>query len=154
MKKIQYRKMQMSDIEAMSEMRMEQLIDEGSEVTCDLKPKLKDYYLTHLPDKTFIGLLAIYDEEVIGTSGLSILEKVPYFSNPTGKIGELSSVFVLHAYRRQGIATELLTRIIDEAKNNECSIINVSASKLGAHLYKRVGFTKKENYYTYVINKG
>ena len=62
----------------------------------------------HLKDGTFVSWLAIYYNEIIGTSGMSFVEKPPYYSNPNGKIGLISSMYTLKQYRRKGIAKELL----------------------------------------------
>ena len=53
--------------------------------------------------------------KIIGTSGMSFVEKPPYFGCPSGKIGLLSSMFTDPGYRRKGIARELLHRVIKDA---------------------------------------
>lgn len=56
------------------------------------------------------------EEKIIGTSGMSFIEKPPYFGCPSGKIGLLSSMFTDPDYRRMGIAKELLHRVVEEAR--------------------------------------
>ena len=68
----------------------------------DLAPALKDYYARHMSYGTFISWLAMDGNTIIGTSGMSFVEKPPYFGCPNGKIGLLSSVFTAPEYRRQG----------------------------------------------------
>ncbi|WP_081846513.1 GNAT family N-acetyltransferase [Butyrivibrio sp. AE3004] len=51
--------------------------------------------------------MAIDGDKIIGTSGMSFVEKPPYSGCPSGKMGLLSSMFTDPAYRRQGIAKEL-----------------------------------------------
>ncbi|WP_143099380.1 GNAT family N-acetyltransferase [[Clostridium] aminophilum] len=51
---------------------------------------------------------------IIGTSGMSFVEKPPYFECPTGRQGLLSSMYTDPNYRRMGIAKECkrqMTRI-------------------------------------------
>ncbi len=67
--------------------------EEGAKEEIDLEPALKDYYQCHMADGTFILWIAVDDKKIIGTSGISIVEKPPYYGCPTGKIGLLSSMF-------------------------------------------------------------
>lgn len=48
---------------------------------------------------------------------MSFAEKPPYFTCPSGKIGILSSMYTDPNYRRLGIATELLDRVVKEGKS-------------------------------------
>ncbi len=48
---------------------------------------------------------------------MSFAEKPPYFTCPSGKIGILASMCTDPNYRRLGIATELLDRVVKEGKS-------------------------------------
>ena len=97
---ITYRKLTKNDLDIFIKMRIHQLREEGAKDEIDLEPTLRDYYLRHLSDGTFISWLALDNDRIIGTSGMSIVEKPPYFGCPSGKIGLLSSMFTDKAYRR------------------------------------------------------
>ena len=112
----------------------------------DLEPALRDYYLRHLSDGTFVSWLALDNDRIIGTSGMSIVEKPPYFGCPSGKIGLLSSMFTDPSYRRKGIAKTLLSKVIDEAKTQGCGTVQITASNMGVLLYSDYGFEKNENF--------
>ena len=113
---IQYRKMTENDLETFITMRITQLREEGATEDVDLVPPLMDYYHRHLADGTFVSWLAVDGEKIIGTSGMSFVEKPPYFSCPSGRIGLLSSMYTDPGYRRMGIAKELLRRVVEEAR--------------------------------------
>lgn len=110
---IEYRKLAEADLELFMEMRMSQLQEEGAEAAFDLKPYLRDYYTKHMEDRTFVSWLAIDDDKIVGTSGMSFVEKPPYYSCPSGKIGLLSSMYVIKEYRRKGIAKSLLDKVLN-----------------------------------------
>ena len=112
---------------------------------------LKDYYQRHMADGTFISWIALDNEKIIGTSGMSIVEKPPYFGCPSGKIGLLSSMFTDSSYRRQGIAKELLSRVVNEAKEQGCGTVQITASDMGVLLYSNFGFTKNNNFMQYKL---
>lgn len=105
---IEYRKLCEKDLDIFIEMRINQLREEGAKEDIDLKPALRDYYIRHMKDGTFVSWIAVDDEKIIGTSGMSFVEKPPYFGCPSGKMGLLSSMFTNADYRRMGIAKELL----------------------------------------------
>ncbi|MGI5896247.1 MAG: GNAT family N-acetyltransferase [Oscillospiraceae bacterium] len=148
---VEYRKLINNDLDIFIEMRILQLQEEGAEATFDLKPYLQDYYTRHLQDDTFVSWLAIDDNKIVGTSGMSFVEKPPYYGCPSGKIGLLSSMYVIKEYRRKGIAKFLLDKVVNEAKNFGCATIQITASDMGVLLYTDYGFKKNGNfmYYTF-----
>ena len=114
---IEYRKLTGNELDTFIKMRINQLREEGAKEDIDLYPALKGYYTRHMADGTFVAWLALDGDKIIGTSGMSFVEKPPYFGCPSGKIGLLSSMFTDKDYRRKGIASELLKRVVDEARN-------------------------------------
>ncbi|HRR77955.1 MAG TPA: GNAT family N-acetyltransferase [Ruminococcus sp.] len=146
-----YRKLTSADIDTFIAMRIAQLREEGAKENMDLAPALRDYYTRHLADGTFISWLAVSGEKIVGTSGMSIVEKPPYFGCPSGKIGLLSSMFTDSAFRRRGIARELLTKVVDEARNAGCGTVQITASDMGVLLYTDFGFVKNKNFMQYKL---
>ena len=128
---ITFRKLNENDLDVFIKMRINQLCEEGAKEDIDLEPALRDYYLRHLSDGTFVSWLALDNDRIIGTSGMSIVEKPPYFGCPSGKIGLLSSMFTDPSYRRKGIAKTLLSKVIDEAKTQGCGTVQITASNMG-----------------------
>lgn len=148
---ISYRRLTASDLDVFISMRIAQLREEGAAEDADLSPALRDYYMRHMADGTFVSWLAVDGGKIVGTSGLSVVEKPPYFGCPSGKIGLLSSMFTDKAYRRRGIAKELLGRVVDEARKQGCGTIQITASDMGVLLYSDFGFTKNENFMQYKL---
>jgi GNAT superfamily N-acetyltransferase len=130
-------------------MRITQLREEGATEDIDLVPALKDYYKRHMADGTFVSWLAMDGDKIVGTSGMSFVEKPPYFSCPSGRIGLLSSMFTDPGYRRMGIAKELLSRVVEEARNYGCGAVQITASDMGVLLYSDFGFVKNGNFMQY-----
>lgn len=148
---IEYRKLSEKELDVFIEMRINQLREEGAKEDIDLKPALLDYYKRHMKDGTFVSWLALNGNNIIGTSGMSFVEKPPYFGCPSGKIGLLSSVFTNPNYRRNGIAKELLSRIVNEAKQYGCGTIQITASDMGVKLYTDFGFEHNGNFMQYKL---
>jgi GNAT superfamily N-acetyltransferase len=148
---IEYRRLTAKELDIFIEMRINQLREEGATEDIDLRPALKDYYNRHMKDGTFVSWLALDESEVIGTSGMSFVEKPPYFGCPSGKMGLLSSMFTSQAYRRKGIAKELLSRVVEEARQYGCGTIQITASDMGVLLYTNFGFVKNGNFMQYKL---
>ena len=147
MKEISYRKVEITDIPHLVELRKSQLLEEGEIAMCDITESLHNFYQTRLSDGTFAAWVAIVVGEIIATSGISFTEKPPYYSNPTGKIGIVSNMYTLPQYRRQGIAKKLLNFAITAAREHGCGVIHLTASDAGACLYQHCGFVRNENFF-------
>ncbi len=146
---IRYQRLTENELASFIEMRINQLREEGAKEDIDLYPALKDYYNRHMADGTFVSWIALDGDKIIGTSGMSFVEKPPYFGCPNGKIGLLSSMFTASEYRRQGIARELLSRVVQEAKEYGCGVVQITASDMGVLLYADFGFKKNGNFMQY-----
>lgn len=149
--RITYRKMEPGDTASFIALRISQLREEGAKEDLDLAPALEDYYRRHTADGTFVSWLALDQQRIIGTSGMSFVEKPPYFGCPTGRIGLLSSMYTDPEYRRMGIAKELLRRVVEEARAYGCGAVQITASDMGVLLYTDFGFVKNGNFMQYKL---
>ena len=148
---ITYQRLTEKELDTFIRMRINQLREEGAREDIDLVPALYDYYSRHMADGTFFSWLAMDGDKIIGTSGMSFVEKPPYFGCPTGKIGLLSSMYTNPDYRRMGIARQLLSKVVGEARDYGCGTIQITASDMGVMLYTDFGFEKNGNFMQYKL---
>ena len=148
---ITYQRLTEKELDTFIKMRIRQLREEGATEDIDLVPALQDYYERHMADGTFVSWLAMDGDQIVGTSGMSFVEKPPYFGCPSGKMGILSSMFTDPDYRRKGIAKELLSRVVDEARAYGCGTVQITASDMGVLLYTDFGFVKNGNFMQYKL---
>lgn len=146
-----YQKLTSDKLDTFIAMRINQLREEGATEDIDLHPALRDYYERHMADGTFVSWLAMDQDTIIGTSGISFVEKPPYFGCASGKMALLSSMFTSDKYRRRGIAKELLYRVVNEAREYGCGIVQITASDMGVLLYTNFGFEKNGNFMQYKL---
>ena len=149
--KIDYRRLTENELDTFINMRINQLREEGAKEDIDLVPALKGYYTRHMADGTSVSWLAFDGDNIIGTSGMSFVEKPPYFGCPSGRIGLLSSMFTNPNYRRKGIAKELLSCVVNDARNYGCGTIQITASDMGVKLYTDFGFVHNDNFMQYKL---
>ena len=143
---IVYRKLDMSDLDVFIRLRITQLREEGAKEDIDLVPALRDYYERHMADGTFVSYLALDGNEIVATSGMSFVERPPYFGCSSGRLGILSSMYTRPDHRRQGIAKKLLGMVVDEARAYGCGSVWITASDMGVKLYTAFGFVKNGNF--------
>lgn len=149
--KIEYKRLTEKELDNFIDKRIHQLREEGAKEEIDLVPALKDYYQRHMAEGTFVSWIALDGNTMIGTSGMSFVEKPPYFGCPSGKIGLLSSMYTDPDYRRKGIAKKLLSCVIKDAKEYGCGTIQITASEMGVKLYTDFGFVHNENFMQYKL---
>ncbi|MCC8102149.1 MAG: GNAT family N-acetyltransferase [Clostridiales bacterium] len=146
---IKYKRLSYDELETFISMRIHQLREEGATENIDLRPAMFSYYEKHMADNTFVSWIAMDGNKIVGTSGMSFVEKPPYFGCPSGKIGLLSSMFTDKDYRRKGIAKKLLSLVIEEARQYGCGTVQITASDMGVLLYTDYGFEKNKNFMQY-----
>lgn len=148
---IEYRNMTAEDISAFAPMRIRQLIEEGAAEDADLLPALLGYYSRHLADDTFAAWLAMDGDRIVGTCAVSVVEKPAWFGCPTGRIGLISSMWTDGAYRRQGIARQLMALVMGSARERGCGALWVTASDMGVPFYAGCGFVHNGNFMQYKL---
>jgi GNAT superfamily N-acetyltransferase len=141
---MELRKACISDIELLKKLRVEFLTEDKGYLSPDeinkIQEQLGGYFQQHIPAGSFIGIIAEKDNQVLAVAFLSIFERPANPSFITGKIGTISNVFTYPEFRRKGIATKLINRIIDEAKQCNVSKIELYATNNGRCLYEKIGF--------------
>ncbi|MBN1412630.1 MAG: GNAT family N-acetyltransferase [Spirochaetales bacterium] len=105
-----------------------------------LRENLETYFKYTLSTNEFIAWLALCEEEVIATSGLTFYTVPPTFRNLTGRIGYIMNMYTLPDYRNKGIGTELFKRIAQEAIDLGCKKLSLHATEMGTRLYRKFGF--------------
>ena len=73
-----YKRLTENELDTFIQMRINQLHEEGATEEIDLVPNLEDYYNRHMADGTFVSWIAKDGDKIIGTSGMSFVEKPPY----------------------------------------------------------------------------
>ena len=142
------RKATRADIELLIKLRFDYLTADGMIPPSDTEQQtvelLRDYFSRHIDSDDFIAALAEVDGKIAATAFLVISERPVnprYFI--TGKTAVILNVLTYPEFRRQGIATKLLELLIEEAKKENASFIELSATPMGKSVYEKAGFEEK-----------
>jgi len=105
-----------------------------------LKKELEKFFEDHIGTTEFISWLVEYEGEIVATSGLILWRVPPRYDCLHGKYGYISNMYTVPKARRNGISTELIKKLIEEAKILGIEILNLHATKDGIQMYRRFGF--------------
>jgi GNAT superfamily N-acetyltransferase len=143
---ITYRKAEVKDANVLAEYRVKFLneifnIDVHSE-TEQLRIELVDYFRQSLTNNSLIAWLAKYENKIISTSSLVIWQAPLSYSGlgKKGKRGYILNMFTLKEFRKNGIASVLLEKLLWEAKSLNLEFVHLHATDDGLGVYKKIGF--------------
>lgn len=146
--KLRFRKLNKSDKDLFVKLRFEYFtmsdFDINESERNELKNNLTKYFDESVENKDFLGMVCEYGKEIISVAYLAINKKPPNPSFVNGKTGTLLNVFTYPEYRNRGIATELLKKLIEEARKENITAISLSSTRDGEKLYKKLGFKESE----------
>ena len=112
-----------------------------------IQEHLKRYFQKSMKDGTFLAWLAVDENgDVIATSGLVIVSKVPQTWNPTGKESYIFNMYTIPSWRRKGIGSTLLEKLLEESKARGIHHVDLHASELGRSVYEKFGFKTNKHY--------
>ncbi len=140
------RKAQPQDIPQLIALRRRQLLDEGMTPCCSIDAALSAFFAAGLADGSYVCWVIEQDGALIATGGVCFYTLPPSFRNPTGLCAYIVSMYTMEPYRRRGLATRLLLRVLDEARARGCAVARLHASAQGRALYEALGFTASQGY--------
>ena len=104
-----------------------------------MQVSLPSYYEKHL-NKDLMAYVARDEMDIVSCAFLLIVEKPMSPSFITGKTGIVLNVYTKSEYRKRGYAKKLITMMLEDAKAEGVSVIELKATEDGYSLYESVGF--------------
>lgn len=145
------RKAVLEDIPLLIKLRMDFLVSSmgltSEEEARLIEAQLLNYFRKHIPLEDFIAYIGEIDNKAVAIAFLTITEKPANANYITGKTAMIHNVLTYPNYRRRGIGSKLLHRLIEEAKKANVSSIDLFATEAGKPLYKKFGFAEHKNTY-------
>lgn len=85
-------------------------------------------------------LLAVDSGEVVGCATLCYLDLLPTADHPGGLRAHLMNVYTVPAHRRLGIARELISWLLTQARQRGVTEVSLDSTEAGRPLYRSMGF--------------
>ncbi|MEQ2528317.1 GNAT family N-acetyltransferase [Robertmurraya yapensis] len=143
---MKYRKASIDDIVQLMDLRKRQLLDEGIEPTIDIDMELREFFRHKLSDGSLIQWLVEDEQNIVACGAIVFYDFPPSYTNRSGKKGYICNMYKNENYRGQGIATQLLDKLVEEAKQLGVTRIWLGASKMGKPVYKKFGFIESNEW--------
>lgn len=99
-----------------------------------------EYMKEHLSDDSMVVWLAYENDVIVSTAMVCYYRILPAMSNPTGITGYIFNVATLPEYRRKGLASLLMNKIMQDSKDRNVGKLYLKASDMGMPVYKKLGF--------------
>lgn len=135
-----------TDINMLIDFRKRQLIDEGQVPNLNIDCELRNYFSSMLADEKSVIWTAVKNNETVAVGCVYFFQYPPSFKNATGQVAYIHSMYTIDEYRGHGIASHILSLIINETKARGCKVIQLQASEQGKPVYKKIGFVETDGY--------
>lgn len=139
---IYYRRASADDVDALTAHRLSFLAEISGANSSDpaLRAAIAQYFAQSIPTNHFIAFLALANDKIIATSGMTYHHHPPSNKNPTGREAYIMNMYTQPEFRRRGIATRLLQMLINEARQNQCGKISLHVIPGGRAIYAQAAF--------------
>lgn len=85
-------------------------------------------------------VLAFDGERAVGCATVCYITLMPTVDHPTGKRAHIMNVYTNADYRRRGIARQMITMLLDEARERGVTYVSLDATEKGRPLYTSLVF--------------
>lgn len=140
-----------ADIPLMAESRLAMFADmfpeeDLSGIRQEFLDAANRYYTEKLGSPDELSLVAKLGSEAIGCGTIMFQKRPPSIKNIRNLYGYILNIYVRPEFRRRGAATRIMQALMSEAKNRGVKRIGLHASRAGADVYRKLGFSPKESY--------
>ena len=116
-----------------------------------MEDAIRRFYEIKMKENACRTLLGYAGRELAATATLYFYDVLPSNENPSGRVGQITNVWVDEAFRRQGIATRMVERLMEEARG-EAKMVCLNSSEQALGMYERMGFSSKKGYLVYYLS--
>lgn len=138
---IEYRRADISDLDALVEQRIRFFRDAKPDMDAEsLREPNRIYYAETIPTGECVYWLALYEDNVVGGGGFSLRRYAPGYLLQDGVSAYVFNIYTDPEYRKQGIAKEIMLRLMDEARKRGIKRLDLHATEAGRPIYEKLGF--------------
>lgn len=108
----------------------------------NLRTALSQFFESEMQSNTYLTWLAFDGTTCVAAGGMKIIQKPGSFRLPDGKTGYIMNMYTIPAYRRKGIATEILNKLLESGRAMGIKLFELHATQEGEPVYIKEGFQK------------
>ncbi len=138
------REVEEADIPIMTRYRIDYLTELQGERSTEYKEQLATelniFFKAEISEGRFYALLAEWNGAVVAF-GAMVIKRIPGDFNQASYLeGDILNMYTIPEARRQGISSQILAQLLEEAKRIGISKVALHTSKDGEPLYRKFGF--------------
>jgi GNAT superfamily N-acetyltransferase len=136
------------DAELIARHRRSMFVDAGQAEDAKLQTMVENFVVwvrPRLSDGSYVGWLVEVEEDgedgrVVAGAGMWLIDFPPHWMDAQPVRAYLLNFYVDPAFRGRGLAYELLSTAVEDARRRGIKVVSLHASKFGKPLYERNGF--------------
>jgi GNAT superfamily N-acetyltransferase len=132
-----------ADAEAIGEQRLRMFVDAGSATEAEMGLMIANFVRwvrPKLEDGSYVGWLVEDGGKFVAGAGFWEMEWPPHFLHEEPRRAYLLNFYVAPEMRRRGLAQELLSLAVGEARVRGITVVTLHASRFGKPVYEKNGF--------------
>ena len=135
------RKATETEIEILSKMRVQMLFENSeNELSDTIYNNTKQFIKDGLQNNNLVIYIAVDNENIIAMGMINFFDFPPNDWCASGKTTYIGNMFTLPRYRNHGIATKILSLLVEEATTRKSERILLNPTEMGKPLYEKSGF--------------
>lgn len=111
----------------------------------ELEENCYQYFRQALTENACDVILVETDGDCIGTGIIFYYLSVPSVFNPQGRNAYITSLYVNPDFRKQGIGSAIVQKLMETAAERGFQVVMLNASKMGMPMYEKLGFQMINN---------
>jgi len=131
------------DAELIADQRRKMFADSGQADAVAMARMVENFAAwarPRLADGSYLGWLIEDQGVVVAGAGMWLMEFPPHYLDAEPVRAYLLNIYTEPAYSGRGMAQELLTMCVEEARRRGVKVVALHASKFGRPIYARNGF--------------
>lgn len=110
-----------------------------------VEAETRRYFAAGLQNGSVAAFLVEAQGEFAAAGGVSFYSVMPTCCTPTGQKAYIMNMYTAPAWRRKGIATALLDRLVMLCLDKGVTTITLEATAMGRPVYEKYGFVPQQN---------
>ena len=143
---ISYRNANQKDIDLLIDYRLKLLeVSKSDDHYSEFVVRISEYFTKAFTENSCDVVLAEYNDTAVGVGLIYYFNSVPSRFNMTGNNGYITSMYTDEEFRRKGIASTILVKLLELAKERNCGAVHLYTDSEDAHsIYKKNGFIESK----------
>jgi GNAT superfamily N-acetyltransferase len=150
-----YRMATETDVDELAQMRWDFRLEEAPGTTIHDQASFLDacsaFLRQGLAEQRWTYWVAQHDSQIVSHIYIQRVPKVPKPNKLHDALGYVTNVYTRPAYRGQGIGTQLMTHVLQWAREHDLESLIVWPSETSVGFYERAGFRDKSDMLEYEV---